>query len=611
MEEWVGKLWHRGITGTANRRYPEHAVQLEDVRRGIGVMFRALGGDPGLRLETASPTIHGARRSFLERVAGSNRKVELAWQDQQALYLPATLDLFPDAVLNRELYLWLAALAAEHNGDGDWFAYNQWLTRRVLNRFPGLEARYRRLVAASVALRPDPARLPSDEAAQERAIRQVLYRPGTLTNMPAASRPPQPVHVWLHPDPPRAATSAAPRVREDADTSPDGSVHKPKDQRHRRAEQVDMPDGDRGIVLDRFENIFGWAEYVKVDRATDEEEDPEAAEQAADDLDVMSVARDDKPVASRVRFDLDLPAEASDDLPLGEGILLPEWDHRKRRMQPEHCCVQPMLARDAQACELPERLRSTARRLRSQFEALLPARMWFRGQADGSELDLDAYLHHRVERYSGRAAAEQGLFRDFRGGVRDLSCLLLADLSLSTDAWVSDEARVIDVIRDSLFLFSEALAATGDRFALYGFSSRRREHVRVHAIKSFQEPYNGAVRGRINAVRPGFYTRMGAAIRYAGGLLAGQPARQQLLLLLTDGKPNDLDQYEGRYGVEDTRMALQEARQLGLQPFCVTIDEKAGDYLPHLFGSDGYVVIRKPADLPRELPLLYARLTSA
>jgi nitric oxide reductase NorD protein len=81
------------------------------------------------------------------------------------------------------------------------------------------------------------------------------------------------------------------------------------------------------------------------------------------------------------------------------------------------------------------------------------------------------------------------------------------------------------------------------------------------------------------------------------------------LLILTDGKPNDLDQYEGRYGVEDTRVAIHEARQMGLRPFCVTIDEKGSSYLPHLFGVNGYVVIRKPSELPRELPMLYAQLT--
>lgn len=611
MEEWVGKLWHRTITGSANRRFPEYAIHLEDVRRTVGVMFRALGGDPGLRLEKAAPTVHGARRTLLERIAGSNRKVELAWRDEQALYLPATLDWFPSTVLNRDLYLWLAALAAEQRSAGDWFACNQWLTRRVLNRFPGLETRYRRLVKVCLVWRPEPQRLPPDEAAQERAIRQALEYPGIDVQWPNATRSPQPVPLWLHPDPPRALTGSAKSVDDPEQPDANGDVHTPIDQRRRHAEQVDMPDGDRGIILDRFENIFGWAEYVKVDRSTDDEEDLEAAEQAADDLDVMSIARDDKAVASRVRFDLDLPAEASDDLPLGEGILLPEWDYRKGCQKPGYCRVQPMLARGAQPCDLPERLRPLARRMRAQFETLLPARAWYRGQPEGSELDLDAYLHHRVARCHGAATTEQNLFRDFRGGVRDLSCLLLADLSLSTDAWVNDHARVIDVIRDSLYLFSEALATSGDRFALYGFSSRRRDHVRVHALKAFHERYDGAVRGRIKAVRPGFYTRMGAAVRYATGLLAAQATSQRVLFLLTDGKPNDLDQYEGRYGVEDTRMALHEARQHGLEPFCVTIDERAGDYLPRLFGSDGFVVIRQPADLPRELPLLYARLTSS
>jgi nitric oxide reductase NorD protein len=166
------------------------------------------------------------------------------------------------------------------------------------------------------------------------------------------------------------------------------------------------------------------------------------------------------------------------------------------------------------------------------------------------------------------------------------------------------------VIRDSLFLFSEALTATGDRFAMYGFSSLKRGHVRFNHLKSFEERYDSQARGRIQAIKPGYYTRMGAAIRYASTLLAAQPQRQRLLLLLTDGKPNDLDRYEGRYGIEDTRMALHEARQQGLRPFCVTIDNEANEYLPHLFGASGFAVIRKPEDLPKELPLLYAQMTS-
>ena len=166
------------------------------------------------------------------------------------------------------------------------------------------------------------------------------------------------------------------------------------------------------------------------------------------------------------------------------------------------------------------------------------------------------------------------------------------------------------MIRDSLFLFSEALQATGDRFALYGFSSRRRDHVRFHALKDFTSRYDNQVRGRIQAIRPGYYTRMGAAIRHATNLIDREPSRQKLLLLLTDGKPNDLDKYEGRYGVEDTRKAVHEALERGVRPFCVTIDEKAGDYLPYLFGSASYILVRNASELPSKLPLLYARLTS-
>jgi nitric oxide reductase NorD protein len=416
------------------------------------------------------------------------------------------------------------------------------------------------------------------------------------------------VLLWLHPFPPQLPADFAPAPADDAETE-GGSSQCREDGRRRAAERVAAPKRDRGLLALRFESIFGWAEHARVDRGTDENEDMEQAAREAEDMDVLSVARDQRRTGARIRFDLDLPSAAQDDTPLGPGIALPEWDHRKQTLLKDYCRLQPMLAADARPQELPQHLKLTARRLRNQFQALAPSRVWQRGQADGSEIDLDAYLRFAAERLAGGCSAEPGLYRDLRVGDRDLACLLLADLSLSTDAWISNEQRIIDVIRDSLFLFSESLAATGDRFGLYGFSSRHRDHVRFQHIKGFDERYDGRVRGRIGAIKPGFYTRMGAAIRQASSLLGRQVANRRLLLILTDGKPNDLDHYEGRYGIEDTRHAISEARKQGLQAFCVTIDQRAGDYLPHLFGSNGYIVIRRPAELPRRLPLLYVQLT--
>ncbi len=610
MEEKVGEIWHRFITRAANTHYPEAVVTLASVSRTAGIMFRALGGDGALQIRASNAMEHHARRTFLQRIAGSNQQVELAWRDEEALILPSEIDYFPQQNLNRDLYLWLAALAvAEISDESAWFARNQQFTQQTIKRFPGIHARYKRLVEAHLNQRCDIEKLPEDEAAQERAIRQALLNPGTVKQLPHANKAPQPVPLWLHPFPP-VPHPGSPRDDED-EQQEKGKTLNLEDDKRRRSERTEKPESeDKGLITIRMESLFGWGEFIKLDRASDDEDDLESAANAAQDMEKMSISQDNKPSSGALRFDLDLPAAGNDDLVLSEGILLPEWDYKKQALRSDYCRLVPMIAADATPCSLPEHLRTTAKKLRAQFQQLAPARLWQRGQQEGSEIDLDAFLRFSGDRAAGQVAAFDGLYRDLRTGQRDLACLLLADLSLSTDTWINDHMRVIDVIRDSLFLFAESLTTTGDRFSMYGFSSRKRDPIRYHQLKTFDEPYNSNIRGRISEIKPGYYTRLGAAIRHSAQLLKDQPAGRRLLLILTDGKPNDLDRYEGRYGIEDTRQAIHEARQLGLQPFCVTIDSKAAEYLPHIFGNGSFVVIHKPSQLPKELPLLYASLTA-
>ena len=610
MEEYVGGLWHKLVMRAANQRHADAGIRLDEISKTAAIFFRALGGDAGLGLSAAPAIRHGARRRWMERIAGSGEKVELAWRDNETLRLPERIDLFPERSLNRDLYLWLVALSAADADDKlPWIVRNQRATQATLERLPGLAVRYRRLVDALLPLRLAPEQLSAEEAAQECAIRQALQYPGSVDMLPPARRAFQPVPLWPHPAPPAGAAG-----KTAGNDTPEREQSKPGETTHSRrkhlAERTEMPDGKDGfLMMFRAESLFSWSEYIKLNRPQDDDDDTESARLAAEDMDKLTVARDGKTSAARLRFDLDLPSAGEDGTALGEGIPLPEWDYRKQVLQPDYCRLQEFLAKQADACELPEHLRNTARRLRSQFQALVPVRTWLKAQQDGEELDLDQWVQQEADRVAGGPVPRRGLYRTQVSRQRDLACLLLADLSLSTDTYASDHARVIDVIRDSLFLFSEALSATGDRFALYGFSSLKRGNVRFHHLKNFDEHYNSMVRGRISAIKPGYYTRMGAAIRHASTLISTQNNQQKLLLLLTDGKPNDLDQYEGRYGIEDTRMALMEARKLGLRPFCVTIDREANDYLSHLFGIGGYAVIRKPEDLPRELPLLYAQMT--
>jgi nitric oxide reductase NorD protein len=614
MEEFVGGLWHRFITRAATRSYPQAVVRLADMERTAGILFRALGGDPGLRVAPAAEVEHGARRSWLARLAHTGEKAAHAARDDETLRLPDEITLFPERSLNRDLYLWLiaqgAALNAEQALADNWIVANQTASAATLEAFPGFAARYRRLVDAVLAERPDPAKLPADEAAAERAIRQALTEPGSVASLPAARKPPTPVALWLYPAPASIDRRQSPSTPMPAENRDGASKTSDATERRRQARREDMPDGKNGLILPfRAESLLSFADFVKVNRAHDEDPDDNPA-RAASEMDTISVAQDGKDTASKVRFDLDLPSAAQDDIPLQSGILLPEWDWKKQVLKRDMCRVTVLDPRDATPGPLPSRLVRPARSLRRQLEALTPARRWLKNQPDGPELDIDACVRAFADRRTGHSVGSSGGYLSCERRERDLCCLVLADLSLSTDTWVSDEQRVIDVIRDSLWLFSEALGATGDPFGLYGFSSLRRDHIRFHRIKDFDEKIDDRIRGRIAALKPGFYTRMGAAIRHATQILAKRPEALRLLMILSDGKPNDIDHYEGRYGIEDTRMSLNAARQQGVRPFCVTIDKEGQGYLPHLFGPAGYTILRNPAELPARLPKLYAQLTA-
>ncbi|WP_191486958.1 nitric oxide reductase activation protein NorD [Pseudomonas sp. FEN] len=603
LEEWVGSVWHRFITRRASVDFPEARVELAQRQRGLALLFRAMGG-VGRGLETVCERDLLLRRSLLQQIAGTCRQVPLACCDADNLRLPASLAVFPEAGLNEELYRWLALLAAQSGPMRHWGRDNQRWTQVLLQRYPALVPRYRRLVAAHLQLRPDPASLKPAEAALERALCQALREPGSVAVFPRSERAAWPLPLWLYPPLHLASPQAA-----DLDDSPESLPASPGEQEggRKRATRIDDSSREGGLLIVRLENLFSWTEHVDLDRWSDDSEDPDAA-RVASDLDELSLSRTRLRKGGGLKLHLDLPPADVDDIPLGEGIKLPEWDYRKGCLQDDFVNLQMFVPRDCQAQPLPLRLRPAAQRLRRQFEHLRPERQWLRQQPQGTELDMQAWLDFYVEREHGRCA-ERGLFKEQRQTHRDLACLLLADISMSTDAHLNDQHRVIEVIRDSLLLFAETLSVLGDEFALYGFSSLRRQHVRLQELKAFKQGYDDHTRGRIQALKPGYYTRMGAAIRQATRLLSGCKRRRKLLLLLTDGKPNDLDLYEGRYGVEDTRQAVLEARRQGLTPFCITIDREAGAYLPYMFGANGYTLIRQPEQLPLRLPQLYRQLT--
>jgi nitric oxide reductase NorD protein len=205
-----------------------------------------------------------------------------------------------------------------------------------------------------------------------------------------------------------------------------------------------------------------------------------------------------------------------------------------------------------------------------------------------------------VDQRTGHGVDDR-LYIAVRPARRGLAIALLIDISGSTDDWIDARRRIIDVEKVALLLASEALDALGDRYAILTFSGKGRSNVRMRTVKAFDESNGADVRRRIAALQPEGYTRAGAAIRHAAALLERQPAAHRLLLIISDGKPNDVDGYEGLAGVEDTRQAIIETRRAGVYPFCLTIDRQGQDYLNRIFGEAGHTVLRNPQQLPTAL----------
>jgi nitric oxide reductase NorD protein len=241
------------------------------------------------------------------------------------------------------------------------------------------------------------------------------------------------------------------------------------------------------------------------------------------------------------------------------------------------------------------------RQVRQRFERLRSRRIRLRRQPDGEELDLDACVTALIDRRMGQVPDDR-LYASVRPARRALAIALLVDVSGSTDAQVTETRQVIDVEKLALLFASEALDALGDLYGIFTFSGHGAMDVRVTTIKDFAERNGAPIHRRIAAMAPDGNTRLGAAVRHATAQLARQPAGHRMLLILSDGKPNDTDRYYHTYAIEDSRQAILEARATGVFPFCLTVDrDEPEEYLSHIFGRTGHTILRHPDQLPLAL----------
>lgn len=635
-EETIGKLWHSFASRLDAPEVHESAtVRLDEVEGRLGVFFRGLGGAPGTEIKTATLESRHHRLS-LRRMLGTWREREARPSyDGEALRLPETIARFPAREANAALYFWLAAAVAhapEPRSDADPLRADicalqdaAEMTRSTLADCPGLRGFHELLVAASRETRPD-TRLPGAEAAVEAAIDHLLggpepknpracefllmiRNPGNKLDgikAPANYRPFRSVPLW--PDlRPMEARTAVERLDETPEQG-SGADEQAGVKRARRSPS-DLADRRDSLILHRFEAIFSWVESLNMNRRI-EDDDEDTARRAADDQDELALGQVSQKTATRLKFHLDLSPEDADREKLSGEHLYPEWDHRRVAYIPDHCRV--LSSKAAMSDEMVDFQKDPAarRRIRAvkrQFEALRPARVILPRQLDGDELDIEAVIAAQVELRATGEASDR-VYRAQRRQERDLAVSVLMDTSRSTESDIGNK-MVIDIEKEALTALAWGLDACGDDFAINTFSSLKRDRVYVLGCKDFDEKMSSSVEARIAGLTPSFYTRLGAAIRHASAHLAERPHRRRLLLVITDGKPNDLDHYEGRHGIEDSRKAVREARRCGQAVHGVVVDAKGQVGFSRIFGPDGFSMVPDPGKLTAALPDIYRQIT--
>ena len=328
-----------------------------------------------------------------------------------------------------------------------------------------------------------------------------------------------------------------------------------------------------------------------------------------------------------------------------------EWDFRAGDYRPRWTRVGERVASEGDEDFYEETLRryhGLVMETRRQFELMRPESFRkIKRLEDGNEIDLDQAIEFHVDKKAGVGPLARIYTR--RNKIeRDVAVAFLLDMSASTDEeiekqrqkyddeeedfdgdprkyfqWLAQRRarqaieppkRIIDLEKESTVLIVEALEAIGDAYGIYAFSGYGRDNVEFHTIKDLDETFNEKVRRRIAKIEPIRSTRMGPAIRHTVTKLKNYDAKVKILILVSDGRPQDhgygRDRTEKEYAVHDTKQALVEAKRDSITPFLITVDKEGHDYLKQMCDDIGYEVVDEIESLPRRLPTLYRHLAA-
>ena len=590
FEESIGKVWDKYLNRKVHKFHEEQRVHFTDISKSLNIFHHLMGGEKGKDLQVTDKRYVDTSRTALQKLSFLGKEFFLTWQDDDSIYLPASFAYFPTKEENEMLYYWLIAMSVHTNvTDKNLIEQNQKAMHYLINKYSGFEKFY---FNASEYLISKYEQLGFIKSLDEKTDEDLIND--------------YPNPMWIYPS--ALTINAANNLNE---SDEDLTREEDKDESDvlemkKQANQIDDKHETDGFLAFLPESLMSIFEQVNVDRMEDDTFD-ENALYHAEDLDEITIGQKQANLSSRIKMDFDLQPDKTLMYPIGKGHYIDEWDYLKNDYLINYVRILPQVNTNIIPIELPSRLKKTVRKIQAELDLLKLDRIKNDNLPYGDEINIDSWIEYSS--HQNKSMHHQKFYTTFEKKTRDMATLILADVSLSTESGITQEVRIIDVIKDSLIVFSEALEKLQDKFAIYTFSSLQNKKVYFTIIKNFKNKYDDLIRGRIDSIKPEYYTRMGAAIRESAKILDKQQSANKLLLIISDGKPNDEDRYDGRYGIEDTKKAIQEVKKKGITPFCITVDLDAKEYLSYLFGRDGFAVVRDGQKLPKVLTEVYINLT--
>lgn len=374
---------------------------------------------------------------------------------------------------------------------------------------------------------------------------------------------------------------------------------------------IDKKSQEDYTLMHYFEKIETADDFNGNWRDFDGGDDLDEHQEALEELNMNFTVRVDDSVHSVYQADFvenTSVAESAEVDEKGFHLKYDEWDFRKRKYKTDYCKVYPktQLKTDVTYYQnTMKKYNTTLMGLRKMLTSVNNRMQQQRRQIQGESFDLDALVDLYTDIHSGKTPDER-IYLSQRKKEKDLAILLLLDTSLSSDGYAAGN-RVLDVEKEVSILFGEILNEFNIDFAIDSFSSKTRNYTTYLTLKEFNEDWNKG-KMKIGAAEPSGYTRIGPALRHAGARLMQTDAKNKWIILLSDGKPNDYDKYEGQHGIQDIKQALRELKEQKINSYALAIEAQARYYLPQMFGQNHYEILTTPQDLLQSLAKLYEKI---